>query len=171
MTLTEGVIREQIYIDFDAEVHYGSDQVNEFYPVRFPTVGFQLKATNGLSEIADRIRKDLGFAPMHPMDEYTDETCDGEGWYDFFIGLNGYSKTRVDSGIEFIVVNSDSPDNEESYTIVLNESEQEFIYSRLDEQCQKYLGKSCEELLAEAQKEMEEYAAYLVETGGEREST
>ena len=72
MTLTEGVIREQIYIDFDAEVHYGSDQVNEFYPVRFPTVGFQLKATNGLSEIADRIRKDLGFAPMHPMDEYTD---------------------------------------------------------------------------------------------------
>ena len=156
MTLTEGFIREQIYIDFEAEVNYGSDQVNEFYPVRFPTVDFQLLATNGLSEIADRIRKDMGFAPMHPMDEYTDETCDNEGWYDFYIALNGYSKTKVDSGIEFIVVNSDSPDNEKSYTIDLNESEQEAIYCRLDEQCRKYLEKSCEELLEEARKEMEE---------------
>ena len=156
MTLTEGFIREQIYIDFEAEVNYGSDQVNEFYPVRFPTVDFQLLATNGLSEIADRIRKDMGFAPMHPMDEYTDETCDNEGWYDFFIALNGYSKTKVDSGIEFIVVNSDSPDNEESYTIDLNESEQEAVYKRIDELCRKYLEKSCEELLEEARKEMEE---------------
>ena len=156
MTLTEGFVKNQIYIDFGAEVVYGSDQVNEFYPVRFATVGFQLIATNGLSEIADRIRKDLGFAPMHPMDEYTDETCDNEGWYDYYIALNGYSKTKVDSCIEFFVVNSESPDNEARYTIDLSESEQEVLYTRLDEQCRKYLGQSCEELLEESKTEMEE---------------
>lgn len=21
---------------------------------------------------------------MHPMDEYTDDTCDNDGWYDFY---------------------------------------------------------------------------------------
>ena len=156
MTLTEGFVKNQIYIDFGAEVVYGSDQVNEFYPVRFPTVGFQLMATYGLSEIADRIRKELGFAPMHPMDEYTDDTCDNEGWYDYYIAFNGYSKTKVDSCIEFFVVNSESPDNEARYTIDLDEHEQEIIYNRLDEQCRKYLGQSCEELLNEAQKELEE---------------
>ena len=156
MTLTEGFVKNQINIDFGVEVVYGSDQVNEFYPVRFPTVGFQLMATNGLSEIADRIRKDLGFAPMHPMDEYTDDTCDNEGWYDYYIALNGYSKTKVDSCIEFFVVNSESPDNEARYAIDLDEHEQETIYNRLDEQCRKYLGQSCEELLNEAQKELEE---------------
>ena len=156
MTLTEGFVKNQIYIDFGAEVVYGSDQVNEFYPVRFPTVGFQLMATNGLSEIADRIRKDHGFAPMHPMDEYTDDTCDNEGWYDYYISINSYAKTGIDSCIEFFVVNSESPDNEARYTIDLDEHEQETIYNRLDEQCRKYLGQSCEELLKESKAEMEE---------------
>ena len=60
------------------------------------------------------------------------------------------------SCIEFVVVNSDSPDNEESYTIDLTEEEQEFMYARLDAQCRKYLGKTCEELLAESHRELEE---------------
>ena len=97
------------------------------YPCRFATVEFQLMATSGLSQIADRIRKDAGFRPMHPMDEYTDETCDNEGFYDFYIGLNDAGEIKVDSCIEFVVVNSDSPDNEEHYSIDLNESEQEAV--------------------------------------------
>ena len=156
MTLIEGFVKDEIFIDFGAEIMYGDDQCYIDYPCRYPTVGFQLMATNGLTQIADRIRKDLGFAPMHPLDEYTDENCDNDGWYDFYIGLNGFADNHMDSCIEFVVVNSDSPDNEETYSIDLTVDEQAAIYNRLDEQCRKYEGKSCEELLTEARKRMEE---------------
>lgn len=76
MTLTEGFVKDELFIDFGAEVMYGDDQVYIDYPCRFATVQFQLMATNGLTQIADRIRKDAEYKPMHPMDEYTDETCD-----------------------------------------------------------------------------------------------
>jgi len=156
MNLLEGFVKDEIFIDFGSEIMYGDDQCYIDYPCRFPTVGFQLMATNGLTQIADRIRKDAGFKPMHPMDEYTDDTCDNEGFYDFYVGLNGFADNHMDSCIEFVVVNSDSEDNEELYTIDLDAAEQAAIYSRLDEQCRKYAGKSCEELLAEARKRMEE---------------
>ena len=155
MTLIEGFVKDELFIDFGAEVMYGDDQTYIDYPCRFPTVGFQLMATNGLVQIADRIRKDKGMRPMHPMDEFTDDTCDNNGWYDFYVGLNGFSENHMDTCIDFIVVNADSEDNEETYTIDLGVDEQTAIYNRLDEQCRKYLGKGCEELLAEARKEME----------------
>ncbi len=158
MNLLEGFVRDEIYIDFGAELMYGDDQCYIDYPCRFPTVGFQLMATNGLSQIADRIRKEAGFKPMHAMDEYTDDTCDNEGWYDFYVGINGFADNHMDSCIEFVVVNADSEDNEELYTIDLNGDEQAAVYARLDEQCRRYLGQSCEELLAEAKKRMEEDA-------------
>ena len=156
MTLTEGFVKDEVFIDFGADVLYGSDQCFISYPCRFPSVEFQLMATNGLSQIADRIRKDLGFRPMHPMDEYTDDTCDNEGWYDFYVGLNGFADNHIDSCIEFVVVNADSEDNEELYTINLTAEEQKAVYDRLDEQCRRYEGKSCEELLAEADRRMRE---------------
>ena len=157
MTLLEGFVRDEIFIDFGADVLYGSDQCNVSFPCRFPTVTFQLMATNGLGQIADRIRKDLGFAPMHPMDEYTDDTCDNDGWYDFYVGINGYAENHMDSCIEFVVVNSNSLDCEERYSIDLTtEEEQDAVFKHLNEQCQKYLGKDCLDLLAEAQRQMEE---------------
>lgn len=156
MTLLEGFVQDEIFIDFGADVIYGSDQCFDGHPCRFPTVGFQLCETNGLSRIADRIRKDLGFAPMHPLDEFTEELCDENGWYDFFVGINSYTDTHVDSCIEFIVVNSASPDDEERYTIDLSEEEQKVLFSCLDSQCREHLGKKCEDLLDEAEKQMEE---------------
>ena len=156
MTLLEGFVKDEVFIDFGADVLYGSDQCNVSFPCRFPTVEFQLMATNGLSQIADRIRKDLGFAPMHPMDEYTDDTCDNDGWYDFYVGINGYAENHMDSCIEFVVVNSNSPDDEERYSIDLTEEEQNAVFKCLDAQCPKYLEKTCLDLLAEARKQMEE---------------
>lgn len=156
MTLTEGFVKDEVIIDFGAEVMYGDDQCHIDYPCRFPTVGFQLMATRGLSQIADRIRKDTGYKPMHAMDEYTDDTCDNDGWYDFYVGLNGFADNHMDSCIEFIVVNSDSEDNEELYSIDLTAAEQEAVFACLDEQCREHLGQSCEELLAEAKKRMED---------------
>ena len=90
------------------------------------------------------------------MDEFTDETCDNDGWYDFYVGINGFSENRMDSSIAFYVVNADSPDNEAQYSIDLTAEEQAAIYTCLDEQCKIYLGKGCEELLAEVGKELEE---------------
>ena len=160
MNLIEGFVKDELFIDFGCEVMYGDDQCYLNYPCRFPTVTFQLMATYGLSQIADRIRKDSGYKPMHAMDEYTDDTCDNEGWYDFYIGLNGYAENHMDSGLDFIVVNADSEDNEAMYTIDLTPDEQDAIYARLDEQCRQYLGKGCEELLAESRKLMEEDMVY-----------
>lgn len=156
MTLTEGFLSGNVFIDFGSEIMYGSGQVNLNYPLRFATVGFQLVSTELLAEIADRIRMEAGYVPMHPVDEFREEDCDQDGWYDFYIDINEYSPGRVSSCIEFVVVNSDSPDNGDSYTIDLTEEEQDFMYARLDAQCRKYLGKTCEELLAESHREMEE---------------
>ena len=156
MSLIESFLKDNLFIDFGAEIIYGEDQMYLAYPCRFATVGFQLMDTAALSQIADRIRKDAGFKPMHAMDEFTEEMCDQDGWYDFYVGLNDWSHSRLDSCIEFVVVSSDAPDNEELYTIDLSGSEQESVYARLDEQCRKYLGKSCADLLKEAKERMEE---------------
>ena len=156
MSLIERFLKDELFIDFGSEVIYGSDQMFISHPLRFATVGFQLMATNGLTQIADRIRKDAGMVPLHPMDEYTDETCDSEAWYDFYISINDIDGGKADAGIEAVVVNSSSPDNEGSYTIDLDGNEQEAVYARLDEQCRQYLGKSCSDLLKEARQKMEE---------------
>ena len=81
MNLLEAYMKDEVFVDFGSEPMFGSDQAYISYPIRFATVEFQLMATNGLTQIADRIRKDMGMRPMHPMDEYTDDTCDNEGWY------------------------------------------------------------------------------------------
>ena len=155
MSLIESFLKDELFIDFGAEILFGDDQAYLDYPCRFATVGFQLMATNGLCQIVDRMRKNAGFVPFHPMDEYTDETCDSNGFYDFYVGLNDFADNRMDTCIEVIVVNADSPDNEEMYTIDLNRTEQEAVYARLDEQCRKYLKKSCADLLKEAREKME----------------
>lgn len=162
MNLTEGFLRDNLFIDFGSEILYGSDQMFVTFPLRLATVNFPLMSTAGLSQIADRIRKDRGFVPLSPMDEYTNETCDSDAWYDFSIGISdivsndcdAQKKCRVDNCIEVVVVNSYSPDNEAIYTIDLSESERECVYSRLDEQCGSHLGKSCKDLIAEAREEI-----------------
>ena len=153
--MMERILADYILPDLGAEIMYGYDQVYINHPEVCATVTFQLMATDGLVEIADRIRKDKGFKPMHAMDEYTDDTCDNEGWYDFYVGLNGFTENHMDTCIDFIVVNADSYDNEDMYTIDLTPDEQRMIYDVLNDACVSYLGKSCEDLLNEAHNEME----------------
>ena len=80
MTLTEGFLSGNVFIDLAGDIMYGSSQVNLNYPLRFATVGFQLVSTELLAEIADRIRIEAGYAPMHPVDEFREEDCDPDGW-------------------------------------------------------------------------------------------
>ena len=159
MTLTEKFIADAIQLDSGAEVMYGSDQINDTYPVRFATVEFQLMATDALVEVADRIRMEKGYLPMHPRDSRTDDV-DNDGWYDFYIGISRLTgenqPVKLDSIISFVVVNSDSDDNEDMYTIDLTASEAEYVYEILNRQCRRYHGKDCETLMAEAERELYE---------------
>ena len=158
MTLTEKFISDAIRIDFGGEILYGSDQVFDTHPVRFPTVEFILKATDVLVEIADRIRFDKGYPPVYPRAEGMN--YDTDGFYNFYIGISKLpgegQECRADKCVNFVVVNSDSSDNEDMYDIELSESDQEIILGVLDKQCRRHLGKSCEELLAEAESAMQE---------------
>ncbi len=159
MTLTEKFIADAIHLDAGAEIMYGSDQMYDSYPISFPTVEFQLMATDALTDLADGIRLEKGCKPMFPRDGRMDDV-DNDGWYDFYIGISKLAgknqECRLDNSISFIVVNSDSDDNEDIYTIDLTESEQECIFEILNRQCRKYHSKDCLTLLAEAEKEMKE---------------
>ena len=163
-TLSENFINTEIFIDFDSELIYGEDQAYICCPKLFPTVRFQLKPTRGLVEIADGIRHKLGFKPMYPKKGCESKDCntctdcndiDCDGWYDFFISLNGFNDSHIDTCIAVVVAGSDSPDNEDMYTINLTEDEQKLLYNRFDEQCMRNIDKTCEELLKEAEDMME----------------
>ena len=158
MTLTENFIADAVHLDAGAEVMYGADEMFDSYPIRFATVEFQLTATDALGEIADRIRSEKGYLPMHPRDGSTD--CDEDGFYNFYVGISklpcGEQECRIDNSISFVVVNSDSEDNEDMYEIELNAYEQECVLAVLNQQCQCYLRKSCEELLKAAVAEMQD---------------
>ena len=149
---TEATLNESVFVS--DEYLLGSDQAYDSYPCRFATVNLMLESSDFLCTLADHIRKDLGFKPLSAMDEYTDETCDQQGWYDFYVGLNDYNESKVDSCITFIIVNSESEDDESSYVIDLSLEEQKAMYRRLDKECKRRYGKSCENLLDEARKEL-----------------
>lgn len=159
MTLTENFIRDAIQIDFGAEIIYGSDQICDAYPCRFPTVEFMLKATDALVEVADRIRMEKDYLPTHPRDGRTNDV-DNDAWYDFYISLSRLpgenQPCQLDSSITFVVVNSDSDDNETIYSIDLTDDEQRLVFEMLNAQCRKYLNKTCDELLTESKKAMED---------------
>lgn len=146
MDLKELLFRNNILIDFNHEILYGSDQVYNSVPMRFGTVGFYLQSTPELNEIADRYRKSLGFKPLLEEEDY--------GWYDFYITLNNFSTTKVCSSLEFVVIDAQQEDNEEMYHLDLTEEDQKVIYKILDDQCKEFFDTSCEELLNQAEEMM-----------------
>ena len=140
-TLIDRFMRENVSIDPHTEIMYGSDQAYVNCPRRFATVGFEIYAGYGLQLLADRLRKDLGFKPLEPIDdEDYDKDC--------------YTDSKVDTCISVIIESDESPDNEELYTIDLSDEEQRALYRRLDEESRILFGKSCEDLLEEARAEM-----------------
>ena len=139
----------------EAEWHFGSDQAYDSVPVRFPTVHIVLEETGTLDDAADGIRMHLGKLPLFTPNEngeYNDR-----GWYNFSIGLNGYSETNVDNCIEFDVCEDVVEDDYEVYDIFLSKAEQLEIKAVLDEQLKEYCDTSCAELLEEARQHMIEY--------------
>ena len=146
MTLLETMIKDGISIDFSEDPVFGTDEVYESYPCPVATVTFSLMDT------------DIeGYRPLYPVDGYTEEMCVSEGFYGFTLEINQYTNTHVSSCILFSLESSSLPDEDLLYFIDLSEEEQIAIYERLDEQCRKYLGRSCEDLLKDAEKEMMDY--------------
>ncbi len=155
-TLIDRFMRENVSIDPHTEIMYGSDQAYVNYPRRFATVGFEICAGYGLQLLVDRLRKDLGFKPLEPIDdEDYDKDCDQTGEYYFYVGLNDYTDSKVDTCITVIIESDESPDNEELYTIDLSDEEQKALYRRLNEESRILFGKSCDDFLEEARAAME----------------
>ena len=146
MTLFEAFVKSQIVVDFSEGVSYGHEQADVFYPTVFPTVDFVLASTLILHNIADRVRAENG-VDFEKMEG-------GGGWYTFRVGVNGFTKSKLDTCIEFTVSDTPSFDENHVYFIPLSEEEQYVIFNVIDEQCRASLGKSCDDLLAEAREEM-----------------
>lgn len=68
---------------------------------------------------------------------------------DFLIGINGFTKTKVDTALEVVV-------DEERYFVDLSENDQKEIWDALDDQCRKLFSRGCDALLGEARKRMVE---------------
>ena len=142
-------LRETIIIDSQDGYQLGDDSCFLNYPECVPTVFFDLFSTAELCRIADRIRMKEGYEPILGADR------DSSGWYNFGIGINSFTESKLDTSIVFVVVNSDSKDNEQAYEIDLCPLEQDLIYGILNEQTRAWFGKSCDELLEEARQAME----------------
>lgn len=153
MTPMDAIKNGGIVIDADAELLYGTDQVYIDCPVTFPTVSIELCETGSLDRLADAIRAAEGFKPMFPDDTTDPDSYDPDGWYNFYVTLNGYSKHHVDNCIEFTVQSENAPDDWQSNSIDLTEEEQAALYAVLDAQLREHFGKSAAELLAEAAQE------------------
>ncbi len=145
MTLIERFAKTHMIVDFSQEILFGHDECLLYYPAVFPTVTFHLVDTLALCDMADSIRREAGFESKTSISRPGQE-----GFYIFRVGLNGFTKSMVDSCIEFTVVDMASGDNETTYSIDLTDEEQEKIFARLDEQCRAHLKKSCRDLLWEA---------------------
>ena len=158
-----------IWISYDGYWNYGNDQAYINYPVRFPTVTIELESTYVLTEIVDAMRVEDGHLPMSYPDGWTAEmgydSFDCDGWYNYYITLNGFTDTMVCNCIEAIVDSPNADDNMQSYDIPLSEAEQIAIYHELDRQLKERFGTSCEELLEEARQEMIELEEYEAKYG------
>lgn len=131
-------IKDNIYIDydcmdfFDGCTDFGYDQAYDSFPCVFPTACVKLGSCYGLDALADELRKKEGELPF--FDDSGD--YDYDGWYDFYINLNGYNNHHVDTCI-FARAYNDSGD----YYIDLSDDEQEYVYQCLNEEI------DCEQLL------------------------
>lgn len=148
-------VDDEVLYDMDSfeNTFYGNDQAYESYPVRFPTVNIPLESTALLYAVANMVR-------VVTDDKFTNEIIGGdsglEGHFNFYIGLNGYTKSKVDNCITFTVQSDFASDDGEEYTIDLDEQEQELAFSILSDILEKATGHDADWHLEQARKAMEE---------------
>lgn len=113
-----------------------------------PRVTIGLWATIMLSKLADMLRVEKGHLPMFPTDDSVEYDCDG--WYNFYVSLNGLTDTLLDDHIG-VIVNSDSAEDDYcEYEIPITVEEQIMIYNEINKELKRWCETSCEELLEQA---------------------
>ena len=157
LSVYEALLNNNIHVDFDEELLYGSDQLCFSYPKRFPTVNMCLVCNEALGKIADEIRNVDGNKQIPFFTEKGEfgEDYDPYGYYNFYFGLNTVNEYKVDRIITFTVSSDIADDDGEEYFIELSLEEQKLMYECIDRQFRMELGKSANDVLAEAEKEME----------------
>lgn len=156
---TADFCRKHVFLGDREEPLYGDDQMNMTYPVRFPTVSLELASTDALTELADSIREEQGYLPLLPTEKHP-EDYDPDGWYNFYVELNTVSPTKISPSIEYVVCSETAEDDGCCGWIALDTMEQAALYSRLNDLCVEEYGKTCAELLAESQQELDELVEY-----------
>lgn len=149
MNLLEGLVNELIYIDFGGTMVYGTNiaPTRDFTIQKYTTLTFPLMSTRALNLIADRIRVRQNHKVIYMHDMPIDE-CDVNGSYQFFITIdNAYDVVHCEPSVDFTVCSEDADDNNHTYHIDLCGYERSIVFKCLDQQCIKYLGKTCKELL------------------------
>ena len=150
--------KNTIRLDPEGYWDFGEDQAYINYPIRFPTVLIALESTPALDKAVDAMRVEAGHLPMFPENDGIE--YDDEGWYNFYIGLNGWSNSRVDNSIMAVVQSPIADDDEHEYLIDLTEAEQMEIFKVIDQQLREKHETSCLELLKEAEEEMKQMEAW-----------
>lgn len=146
-------VKDAIFIDVGAEVLYGHDQANVTYPCVFPTVNIELTPSDILCQLADKARAHKGGQPIYPNG--CDAHDDDIGWYNFYVGLNGYTTTKVDTCISVTAIETGG-DCEGTFYIDIDDDAQREVFNVLDAQLKKTYGKGCDQMLKEAEDEMNE---------------
>ena len=120
------------------------------------TIGVRFELWDGepLPEIADDMRIKRGLLPLWDFEE-TGRECDEDSWYEFYIGINDWNEHHIDNAITVICQHGVDMVDYDDLLIPLSGEEQQLIYNSIDRQCRDILGKGCEELLADARKEIE----------------
>ena len=146
-------IDRMILLDDNYEPYFRSDQANVHYPVRFATVTFRLLDPLGLCAAADKFVTMEGGRPLWFGDN---AVLDDSAWYEFYIGINGYTNSNVDGCIQFYIENSDQVIAPTMMSIPLSEEEQYEVRKALDKECQRVYGKSVDDFLEEAKELLKE---------------
>ena len=141
MKITKEWCEQNIFLDRYDEPIMDCDEAYISVPVMVATVQFQLPCSDGLIALADEIRKRDGYPPLT------------DGWYNFYTGINDFTKTHMDNSISFCVNDESAPDDWQNYDIPLDESEQIAVHNRLNDLCMEIFCKGCDALLAEARAE------------------
>ena len=155
MTILEAILNNNVAVNISEEFLYNSETDFLDGKKRFPRVEFCLIASNYLCKMADELREKGNHMPLLFKDGEFGKDYDPYGWYNFYYGVSGGNEYKVDKAIAFSVASDFARDDGEIYYIELSSEEQKLLYECIDKQFKMELGKSVEDILEEARKEME----------------
>lgn len=153
MSIIEYIFNRQIKVDFDKEYMLDFDFPDPGTNEKNAKVEIDLFPTDILNKLADDTRVKNGIIPGDLMG-YCSSSRQSRG-YRFTCELSDIEKYKVDPFILVEVHDSEAADDWNLFCIDLSSEEQKWLYQVLDGQF-KTVGKSCEDLLAEARKQMED---------------